>query len=332
MTSGTHPQRPEAKAAAKDRLLQTIAILGLIAVLLLGAWGIIQLAFNLPAIFSNVGGSLSGIFNRTATTTMQTREALTVSAPQTISADKPFTITWRHTGGTGQYGYTISYSCADGFSLSASLPNGTSQKVDCNTPFNFTSATQRITLTPASTAEEPLRVTFTVSAVRLSNKQVAVSGSASTTVEAKKVAATSKTNTTYYASGRTSLMYGSPDLAVYFNSVNSLSSAYGRTAVVFTIQNVGTNVAYAGWTFDAHLPTNGGYLYQSPIQQPLYPGDRIVYTLTFDRPYGYDYDDYDYEYGYPYDYAAYGGAVTIIADPYNAVLETNEANNTASAY
>lgn len=53
----------------KDMFLRGIAVLGLIAVLLLGAWGIIQIAVNLPGFLGGVGGSVSSVFNRQSTTT-----------------------------------------------------------------------------------------------------------------------------------------------------------------------------------------------------------------------------------------------------------------------
>src|SRR3989338_7670135 len=39
----------------KENLVRVVAVLGLIAVLLLGAWGIIQLAFFIPTLFSGPG-------------------------------------------------------------------------------------------------------------------------------------------------------------------------------------------------------------------------------------------------------------------------------------
>jgi nitrate reductase NapE component len=42
----------EQKTGFKELILRLVAIVGLIAVLILGAWGIILLAFNLVGIFS----------------------------------------------------------------------------------------------------------------------------------------------------------------------------------------------------------------------------------------------------------------------------------------
>ena len=68
----------------------------------------------------------------------------------------------------------------------------------------------------------------------------------------------------------------------------------------FAITNVGTNIVQSGWTFNATLPINGSYTFASQPQQALYPGDKIVYALTFDNTYGQNaYQQYpNYGYGY----------------------------------
>ena len=53
-----------ATKSLKDSLLRGIALLGLIVVLVLGAWGIILLAFNLPSFLGSVGTSISALFTR----------------------------------------------------------------------------------------------------------------------------------------------------------------------------------------------------------------------------------------------------------------------------
>ena len=37
------------------------------------------------------------------------------------------------------------------------------------------------------------------------------------------------------------------------------------------------------WRFSAYIPTRSSYLYYSPFQQSLSPGDSIDYTLGFDQ-------------------------------------------------
>ena len=124
----------------------------------------------------------------------------------------------------------------------------------------------------------------------------------------------------------------------------------------FTITNIGTNIVGSGWTFNASLPINGSYTFASQPQQALYPGDKIVYSLSFDNTYGtaqypqyqnsgytaggYNCNGYNCsntnQYGYPnntgYNYTnGYSlGTVTITADPQNYIVELNKGNNYAS--
>ncbi len=380
----THEVKP-AKTSLKDVLLRTVAVLGLIAILLLGAWGIIQLAFAIPSVFSNLGGSVSSLFtNSTAPASTSTKEAITVTAPASIANGQTLDVSWMHANAASnnQYSYAISYACQSGLSLKAPLPNGSYQSVPCNTLFNYVNASQHMSVIPNVTgASEPLAITVT--ATKLSTGAVSAQGTATTNVTAKAVAttqpstssgqattpatSTSKPSTTYYpAATRATSLYGYGDLAVHFTSV---APSTGTTIIKFIIENDGTNVIPAGWTFNATLPINGSYTFASQPQQALYPGDKIAYTLSFAgtnastaypyntvSPYGYSTgyssgygytstgyncngyscsnnnyvsNGYPYNYGYGYNAGYQTAVITITADPQNLVPEYNKGNNVA---
>jgi hypothetical protein len=311
----------------RENFLRVIAVIGLIAILLLGAWGIIQLAFYLPTFFSNFG---------------QAREALTVTAPSQSVSDKAFPLSWKHAGKSGEYSYSVSYACAPGLAFAAPVPTGAFQLVKCDTPFNYVNATSTMPIIPVLAAGvKEASTTITVAATRLSDGTVSVKGTAKTAVSASttpatvapaapetpaakpatKPAATAKPSTTYVPSGRTTNLYGAPDLAVQIISAPTQAQAGSRVSLQFVITNIGTNVAPAGWTFNAVLPYNPIYVYPSGGQQMLYPGDKIVYTLG--------YDVVPAQGGYS------GGSAqaTIEVDPMNYVQESSDYNNTAvSAY
>src|SRR3989344_4212256 len=84
------------KTGVKDMFLRGIAVLGLIAVLLLGAWGIIQIALHLPAFFGGVGSSITSLFNReespVATSTPTTPVAPAAPAQTPTTPAKPATV------------------------------------------------------------------------------------------------------------------------------------------------------------------------------------------------------------------------------------------------
>jgi hypothetical protein len=308
-----------AQKSFKDTFLRGIALLGLIVVLVLGAWGIILLAFNLPSFLGGVSDSVSGLFTRGEESEEdETEEEEEVEEPETpvvVTPTRPTT------------------------------PTAPSQP---GQPVSPSQGGPTYVYTPAS-----------VPAVQL---------------------------------------YGLPDLRT---SIVSVTPSGNRYVMQFVVENVGTNTAYAGWNFNAILPINSRYTYVAPGQRALNPGDRIVYTLTFDRstygynyPYNYDYDDryydderyddcnknyqrwdldewkdwyedvfdrdadsrddwdeydwetwyedfcddrdddhydYDYNYGYPYyQYPTGGRSVTIVIDPQNRVYEQNEYNNSTT--
>ena len=291
--------------------LRTIAVLGLIAVLLLGAWGIIQLAVAIPAIFSNLGSGSSSLLTNTSA-----KESITVSTAATLTSGQTLQVSWTHAGAdtNAQYSYAISYACQTGLSLGAPVPTGSYQTVACNTPFNYVNAGAHMTVIPVvtGTASEPLVITVT--ATKLSTGVVTATGVSTTTVApsskstatvtttpAKTTTKKSSTGATYYPAATRAALYGYPDLAVQILSATPNGT---RTTVQFAITNVGTNIVTSGWTFNATLPINGSYTFASQPQQALYPGDKIVYALTFDT---YGQNTYQQQYpNYSYGYTASG--------------------------
>jgi hypothetical protein len=299
-----------ASRSFKDTLLRGIALLGLIVVLVLGAWGIILLAFNLPSFLGNVSDSVSGLFTRGEES--EEEEVEEPEAPVIVTPTKP------------------------------------------TTPAKPTTPT---------TPWVPSQPTYVYTPAAVVAPQ----------------------------------LYGLPDLRA---SIMSVVPSGNRYIMQFMVTNVGTNVAYSGWNFNAVLPINSQYTYVAPQQRALNPGDKIVYTLTFDRstynyPYNtndYDrYDDYynderyeecheshynwneddwfdwyqdafdtnsdsredwdedeweewyddfcddrdddrnEYQYGYPYySQPVDNRAVTIVVDPQNRVYESSEYNNSTS--
>ncbi|HWB34231.1 MAG TPA: hypothetical protein VG753_02860 [Candidatus Paceibacterota bacterium] len=312
----------------RDTLLRTVALLGLILVLLLGAWGIILLAFNLSSVVSTVGDSVASLV--TGGHSGSSQESLAVSAPTSVTSGTPATISWSHQNASGQYSYALSYACQTGLSMKAPTPAGQYQTVPCATPFNYVGASQSMTVIPAVTGTAPATASFVVTATRLSDGTVSASASTDVAVNpaSSQPAHTGSTGSgstssgtasnggTYIPAAHTTTLYGYPDLSVSIISVTQIPTfAYpGRTQVQFQVTNVGTNIARAGWNFIAQLPLQAPYSqYVSQTQQALYPGDRIVYTLTFDNQTTYNpnqvctqqYPNYNCNNTYPYNYNQY---------------------------
>ena len=68
----------------KDTLLRGIALLGLILVLVLGAWGIIVLAFNAPNLLSSAGATIAGVFGGERAEEFDEEEEVEVEEEETV--------------------------------------------------------------------------------------------------------------------------------------------------------------------------------------------------------------------------------------------------------
>jgi hypothetical protein len=121
-------------------------------------------------------------------------------------------------------------------------------------------------------------------------------------------------------------LYGLPDLATKIIATGYLAgpdtSSFvpasiippgARPAVEFSIANDGTN-STGPWNFLAEIPSKGNQVFTSPTEPSLNPGDHTVFTLGFNE-------------------AIPGPAqtITVIADPNDNIVESNEGNNSASA-
>jgi hypothetical protein len=168
------------------------------------------------------------------------------------------------------------------------------------------------TLSILSNEESPTAPTTATTTTVAPVQRVPVAGTGTSTTSPMQVAAPSA-------------LSGLPDLFVNIDAIGYLATSSAesfvasstvpsgnRPAIRFTIKNIGTNVSGV-WRFNATIPTDTAYLYESQLQQSLYPGDRIEYTLGFDQ--------------------AHKGAQTIsvTANFDRVVHESNRDNNSASA-
>jgi len=135
-----------------------------------------------------------------------------------------------------------------------------------------------------------------------------------------------KTDGTYQIGGAPNVLSGLPDFSVTITAVGYLATTSAgsfvasstvpsgsRPAVRFTIKNIGTNIGEQ-WRFSASIPTTSSYLYYSPFQQSLNPGDSIDYTLGFDQA-----------------TAGSNKMISVTANFDHIVTESNFNNNSASA-
>ena len=326
--------------------LKALAALGFVAVLIFGAWGVIQVARmvpNLGSALSAAAVSLSSLF--------VPAERLEITIPTAnVNSGEPFTLTWEHINKRSDGTYTVSFSCRDGLSMETVGTNGLYQKVFCNTPFNLTNATESMKLIPISSNVRFLDAPITLQFTRLSDGKVTASTETAITVINDKVSEASvvtpepttptpttprpqaprpgtPTQNTYNITlaGRASDPNGRPDLKATILASGTINPANNvftsgnvvrksdRAAVRFVVENLGTKTV-EGWSFNAVLPTYPMHIFSSEMQPALGPGDRIEYTLGFDMVDG----------------STTGGTFTLNVDPANSIWnEVSENNNIA---
>jgi len=92
----------------------------------------------------------------------------------------------------------------------------------------------------------------------------------------------------------TSISNGLVDFVATINSIGILDSegqfvasstpnSHSKIAVKFTIKNIG-NKTSESWYFNAVLPTSPFHIFSSKSQQALAPGEKIEFTMGFDKP------------------------------------------------
>lgn len=321
------------RIAAILRPIVIIGILILLLILIIG--GIVRLAEKgLPD--GGVRGLFSAIF--------LSREQLVVTAsPASIESGSAVSLSWTHEKKSREGIYELSYPCWPSFKLQTS-----GKDIPCNSAYPVEGAS--ILITPVSENTGSIDIPVTVTFTAKDANRPSLSASTVVTVTPKEIkknetktptpsqgdgtqggAVTPKPGekkTTVYpiqggSGSRAFDPNGYPDLAIEIIDIGILvgdtfikSSSVGqgqRAAVMFSVKNLGTNIT-PDWKFKANLPTRNGE-FTSETQTPLYPGDRIEFTIGFDNPAN-----------------AGSNTVHLVVDPEGRIFkDPNRVNNYASA-
>lgn len=344
----------ETQTQKRSVALKAISIVGFVAILIFGVWGLIQVARMVPNLFSSIGGaavSLSSIF--------VPAERLEVSLETSnVTSSVPFTISWDHTNKRGEGTYRLSYACRDGVTMQAPDERGTYQTVFCETPFNLTNEESSMKVVAFSDRNRFIDVPMKLAFTRLSDGEMTASTETAITIENKQYTAPLPTATSTVSAptkpvtttptpsriirkagvetrnvysvtttSRVSDPNGRVDLSVQIletGSLDPVTNVFTRTASIrrgskgavrFQVTNLGTKSA-ENWTFNAVVPTFPMYIYSSDMQPVLGPGDSVEYTLGFDQADG----------------TATNGILTVNLDPSGAIRnEISRDNNIARA-
>lgn len=264
-----------------------LVIMALIALALVLLWGTFHLFSLSRGWLSSLWPSANG-------------SALTVSAPSSVVAGEPFSISWKHASGTAAT-YALVYQCRAGLSF-AIQANGADHDIPCGTAIGLAPNAMSVPLI-AVLSSKAGSTTAAVSILLMegtSSPRVLAQGGTTLTIlpgtGIRPVSDTTRTGYDYaYGSEYEPAQQhtrGPADFSVEIVAVGMIDPSTGAfipngtpgpndtAAIQFDIGNVGGTTS-GPWSFMATLPTANGYVYTSPTQAPLPPGGHIMNTLRF---------------------------------------------------
>lgn len=290
-------------------LANILAVAGFIILIVIIVWG----AYHLLRL---TGTGISSLFSSAGA-------EIKITTPTTpVESGKAFPLAWEYTPSENG-SFAVLYQCKPGFRFETNAP--TRAALPCGNAFTV-GADKTINLVPVlsgtTTLDVPVSVVFIPTATSSTARP---QGATTIKVSAASGApTTAKPTTTTTTTSATQRPAGKPDLSVRILSVGTVNPVSGMienrypgpeeiAAVQFDIANNGTGSS-GSYTFTVSLPIQGGYVYTSPVQASLTPGSHIVNTLRF-KP-----------------VQSGGGTATVSVDPYGAISESNESNNTGAIF
>lgn len=338
----------DAKKQVKDIAVKGLAVVGFVALLAIGTWGTIQMIRTGPSVFLDLSVAVSnftGRFFSAGTPSLH----ITLKS-YNVAHDKTFEFMWSVENVPHEVSYAFVYECADGLSFLTPRTTDDSTRISCGEIYAFDTDKNALTLIPLSldnrfldstvklllvegdiiVAEDEVLLTVINEEVGLSN--FGLGASTTTTLPSKSAGRTDGGIQIPYAPvyttvpvPRSSDPNGYVDLSIEIIRVGALegnSNRFSRNdatldrdrrgGVMFVIRNLGTKTSEQ-WSFEAELPTRPSFTFRRNAEQALAPGDRIEYTLGFDRLVSRD-----------------TGEIVISIDPRNTIDESNENNNKAA--
>lgn len=291
-------------------LSNAIAIIAFIVVIAIVIWGLLHLA--------NISTSwFSSLFPRSNPT-------IQIAAPASAESGTPVSVSWDYSGNANEGSFAFLYQCRSGVSLHDAdgarvlcgtvhpLVNAASSTLtftpELSGAVSSTTLPFSIIFMPASTSSKQVQGTATIAlrgvadAPTTPQPSVTITPAVSEPIAAASTASPKTEARAYVAPAAAAVPATPADLRVSIIEV----VPGDMSTVRFDIANVGGS--YSGsYTFTAHLPTQEGYVYSSPVQSSLGAGDHVVNTLQFTQ--------------------SLGGTITIVLHPTKADYA---GNNSAS--
>ena len=182
-------------------ILRILAIVGLIAILVLATWVVVQGSRALPNIGQNLSAAASSV--RSIFRTAPSESLVFELENRTLAVSEPFKVSWTYTGENQPTSYTFTYECGSNVELNIEheygwdkLPCGTAQNIEKNqvsiVATNNQTRFEDITLTVDA---DTLRDTTVITIMNADIATLHVPGSTSTATTTTQATSTTSTET-----------------------------------------------------------------------------------------------------------------------------------------
>ncbi|HMO78194.1 MAG TPA: hypothetical protein PKD95_03290 [Candidatus Paceibacterota bacterium] len=300
----------------KEGMIKTLAVLGLLAIIILIAWLAVQIVKVFPNAVTSLASLADSVHNYDPNKSEET-PLLEIDVPaQPANSGAVTVISWSPlNSGT----YTFSYECAEGLSVDLKTTVSQFTNADCGKTFDLGNVSsvdlvinsekqfetnffytisyyKKNELNPSLVVKESLPVINSRLATTTPGVEDSVTGPETATTTPVTTPAKPKPTVgspTYQYQYSYVLPVSNPngytDLAITYLGVGRTDN-YGRFintgtltrniegAIQFSIKNIGTKTS-GDWSFKAKLPGNTNY--ESPKQLALKPNERTTVTVAF---------------------------------------------------
>lgn len=301
----------------KERVIKSLALLGLFGLIICIAWLSVQIITLLPSAVSSLASIADSVYNYDP---RAARSIKLTESPENFTTGVPSTVRWDKPLATGTYSF--SYRCGKDIFIEIKSAEAEFAGLECNKNYNLgnvdsvsvvihkdkTAAVNlEYTISHFKTNSTEASVTRTASAGIIQGEDVAIGPSTSVEVTVNDKPVTPKPNTSnqtntskpntaanpvtiysYTYSLPVSDPKGKTDLSVGYLGIGQVvSGKFTATGIVkedqkgalqFTVTNIGTKTS-SDWTYEALLP--GGVTHSSAKQAPLKPNEIATITIIF---------------------------------------------------
>ncbi len=295
----------------KSGVLNTLAIIGLLGIVVLIAWLSVQLVNLFPSAVTSLASLADSVYSEDPTKVVEVEKNIIITSTNSgVNSGANFVISWANDAESGQY--TFSYQCEEGVSLSIETATNKFNSADCNNSYNL-GLVDTVVLVIDSEKNAEVNLTYTISyfkenslskassvskTVLVENPRLVIDETATSTEEVvEETPSTPVTSTPLPPAPVYEYEYAIPvsnpngftDLVVTYLGIGTQNSAgiFSNTGLLtrnvkgafqFSVKNVGTKTSEK-WTFEADLP--GGGSYESNDLNPLKPNERTTITIGF---------------------------------------------------